>query len=167
MQLNYVRDMAPGFAGMISDTAEVQDIETFYSVDGPVNFGSVVTRGSVEGSCAAPTTDGGVTDEKLVKGIVVATHEQISAYPGTNPETPAQYMAKMPIPVMRKGRIWVQVEDQVTEGTSVPHVRIGGTGVVGAIRASDDGANASVLPRAKFKTSTTGPNQLAILEIDL
>ncbi len=166
-QLQYTIGMAAGFAGMIADSAIVQDIETFYNPAGALFFGRVASRGAADGLIIHPATAAGVTDEKLVRGLIVATHEGVTKYPsdGLDPS----YAPAMPIPVMRKGRMWVVSEDVVVEGTSsvyARHAANGGNTKLGSLRASAD-TGAALLPKSKWKTSTTAAGQLAIVEIDL
>src|SRR5690606_9168269 len=107
-----------------------------------------------------------VTDEKLVKGIVVASHEIESVNDG---EVPG-YAAESVVPVMRKGRIWVISATAVTEGTSLVYVRVaanGGNTLVGGLTTTSDTSFTAVLPKSKWKSSTSGAAELAVLEIDL
>lgn len=166
MQLSYSIDMAVGRVGAIADSAMVQDIESRINTAAEVKFGCVVTRGASPDEIVHPDAAGEITSELLVRGIVVATHEleskQDSATPG--------YPAKSVVPVMRKGRIWVLAEDTITEGTSTVNARFaanGGNTQLGALRGAADSTFTAVLPKAKWKTSTSGSGQLAILEIDL
>ncbi len=148
--------MAPGFPGMIADAAIVQDIETFYNPAEAAFFGRVVSRGADFNLIVHPAAAASITDEKLVRGIVVATHEHVSKT--FSDGLGGSYGINHPIPVMRKGRIWVLAEDVVTEGTSTVNVRYAGAAVA---------SETAVLPKSKWKTSTTAANALAVLEIDL
>ena len=58
----------------------------------------------------------------------------------------------------------------VATGTStvnVRHTANGGNTQLGALRGAADSTFTAVLPKSKWKTSTSGNGQLAILEIDL
>ena len=166
MQLGYNIDQAAGRAGGIYDSAMVQDIESRINSTTEVKFGCVVSKGATSDEIIHPILAASVTDEKLVRGIVVATHE-MEAQPGS--ATPG-YIAKSVVPVMRKGRIWVTAEDIITEGTSTVNVRVGANGgntQLGALRGAADSTFTAVLPKSKWKTSTTVVGSLAVLEIDL
>lgn len=71
------------------------------------------------------------------------------------------------VPVMRKGRIYVKVEQAVAKGDPV-YVRFSASGSqrLGAFRMDADSATAALLPRAAFLTPASA-NGLAILEINL
>lgn len=166
MQLSYSLKQAAGSVGAIADSAMVQDIETFKNPSAEVKFGCVVTRGAASDEIVHPDAAGEITDEKVVRGVVVASHEMESQ---TGNATPG-YIAKSVVPVMRKGRVWVVSESAITEGTStvnVRHTANGGNTQLGALRGAADSSFTAVLPKSKWKSSTSDVNQLAILEIDL
>lgn len=80
----------------------------------------------------------------------------------------AGYNAGMAVSVLRKGRIWVEVEDyaSVVDGAAV-YVRhaASGTEELGSIRTDADTADATVLPGAKFYGVAVG--SLAIVELNI
>lgn len=166
MQTSYSIDMAVGRVGAIADSALVQDIETRIAKQGPVMFGCVVTKGDATDTIVHPDAAAEVTDEKLVRGVVVASHEHES-----NPEVASpQYDQYTAVPVMRKGRIFVKAEDVISEGTSTVNVRyasgVGGT-QLGGLRGAAVASETAVLPKSKWKSSTSSAGQLAVLELDL
>lgn len=165
-QLAYTINQAVGRVGAIADSAMVQDIESKINAAGPITFGCVVTKGASTDLIVHPDAAAEITDEKVVRGIAVASHEMESQAGSDAPN----YKTGSVVPVMRKGRIWVLSEDAVTEGTGTVNVRYaagaGGT-QLGALRGAAVASETAVLPKAKWKTSTTAVNQLAILEIDL
>lgn len=166
MQLSYTIDQASALVGQIADSQMVKDIESKINAAAEVKFGCVVTRGASPDEIVHPDAAGEITDEKLVRGIVVAAHECESKSDGAAPG----YVAKSVVPVMRKGRIWVLAEDTITEGTSTVNCRLAANGSntqLGALRGASDTSFTAVLPKSKWKTSTTGNGQLAVLEIDL
>lgn len=166
MQTSYSIDQAAGRPGQIADSSIVQDIETFKNPAAEVKFGCVVTRGAATDEIVHPDAAAEVTDEKVVRGIVVASHEMESKNDGQAPG----YVAKSVVPVMRKGRIWTVAEDIITEGTSTVNCRIaanGGNTQLGALRGAADSSFTAVLPKTKWKTSTASTGQLAVVEIDL
>jgi len=166
MQTSYSINQAAGLPGQIADSSLVKDIESYKNPAGAVKFGYCVTRGTNVGECRHPVLPAEVTDEKLVKGIVVASHEIESVNDG---EVPG-YAAESVVPVMRKGRIWVISATAVTEGTSLVYVRVaanGGNTLVGGLTTTSDTSFTAVLPKSKWKSSTSGAAELAVLEIDL
>lgn len=70
--------------------------------------------------------------------------------------------------IMRRGRIWVVSEDAVAAIGTPAFVRFAagaGGSVLGAFRTDADTATAVALPGARFMSTTSGTNQLALLEI--
>lgn len=166
MQTSYSINQAAGRLGMIADSAIVQDIESFKNSAAEVKFGHVVTRGASTDEIVHPDAAAEITDEKVVRGVVVQAHEVESKNDGQIPG----YVPKSVVPVMRKGRIWCQPEDTITEGTSTVNVRFaanGGNTQLGSLRGAADSSFTAVLPKSKWKSSTSGNGQLAVLEIDL
>lgn len=153
---------AAGRVGAIHDSTIVQDIETYKNPSAAVFFGRVVTKGAATDEIVHPDAAAEITDEKLVRGIVVASHEMESQRDGLAPN----YVEKSVVPVMRKGRIWVIAEDVISEGTSTVNVRYD-EGDLGALCGTAVPDETAVLPKAKWKSSTSAANQLAVLEIDL
>lgn len=161
MQTSYSIDQAVGRVGAIADSSMVQDIETYKAKAGAIYIGRVVTQGADLEAIVHPDAAGEVTDEKLVKGIVVHSHEMESNNTGSEPI----YVQGSIVPVMRKGRIWVEATDAITVGTSTVNVDV--TTNLGKLSGAALASSASaVLPKAKFKSNTSGAG-LAILEIDL
>ena len=167
MQTSYSIDMAAGRVGGIADSSMVQDIETHKNAAGEVKFGCVVTKGASSGLIVHPDAAAEITDEKVVRGVLVASHEMESQASGSGDPG---YEEDSVVPVMRKGRIWVEAEDTITEGTSTVNVRFAANSPneqLGALRGAADSSFTAVLPKSKWKTSTTADGQLAVLEIDL
>ena len=99
-------------------------------------------------------------------GDITNTFEGFAVRQEVRETNGAGYSDKDPIPVLRRGYIWVAVEGAVTEEGPV-YVRTaasGGNTTIGAVRADADSANATLVPNAKFITSTTGAG-LAIVEV--
>lgn len=164
-QTSYSINQAAARVGMIADTSKVKDVESYQNPAAAVFIGRVVTKGGATNEVVHPDAATEITDEKLVRGVVVHAHECESRDDGLGPN----YPAKSVVPVMRKGRIWVKAEDAITEGTSTVNVRFadGAASGNGALRGAADSSFTAVLPKAKWKSSTSGPGQLAVLEIDL
>jgi hypothetical protein len=163
MQTSYSIDQAVGRVGAIADSSMVQDIETYKAKAGAIYIGRVVTQGADLEAVVHPDAAGEVTDEKLVKGIVVHSHEMESNNTGSEPI----YVQGSIVPVMRKGRIWVEATDAITVGTSTVNVDVTNSASLGKLSGAALASSASaVLPKAKFKSNTSGAG-LAILEIDL
>lgn len=162
-QLDYSLDQAVGFEGQLADL-QLKNVES-HVAEGEVFIGKMVTQGTALGQVLHPTTAGGVTDEKLVKGLVIHSHTQESKYP--NGSGNYSYLDKAAIPVLTKGRAWVKPEDVITAATSTVNCRYAGVGTKGALRGAAVGAETAVMPKAKWKTSTTAIGQLAQIELSL
>ncbi len=82
------------------------------------------------------------------------------------------YSAGESVPIVRKGRVWVSVEDvsSVAQGglVYVRHVA-SGTEQLGAVRAADDGSDTEVLDaqQAAFTGVKDSTNSLAVIELNL
>lgn len=74
------------------------------------------------------------------------------------------------VPILKKGRIWVVCENILTAATMnsvyVRHVA-GGAEQLGAFRSTADSTDATVLPGARWLTTTSAINSLALLEVNL
>ena len=70
--------------------------------------------------------------------------------------------------VLRKGKVWVTAEDAAELGASpfVRHVAAGAE-KLGAFRSDADGTDATQNTRVVFRTSTSGADELVLLEINL
>lgn len=162
-QLDYTIDQAVGFEGELADLS-IKDVESALA-EGEILIGKILTMGSTPSQVKHPTAANHITDEKLVKGIAVHHHAMEQKYPAGSGNY--SYLDKSAVNVGRKVRVWVKPEDVVTVGVSTVNVRYAGTGDKGAVRGAAVVGETAVLPKAKFKTSTTMVGELAILEIDL
>jgi hypothetical protein len=90
-----------------------------------------------------PRTATDVTTLGRTQGVAVADTSKVATAEG--------YVAGEAVPVLKKGRIWMAVEDVASVALGgLVYVRVAATGTqkLGAIRAADDGANTDVLPYA-------------------
>jgi hypothetical protein len=121
-------------------------------------FGTLVCLGTDE--------DGGMvkaTAAALPAGVVVHSHKY------AKPQELGDVGLKSGVTahVLRKGTVWVVVEEAVDPGDAV-RVRLVATSpeVYGAFRTQADGTDCAVLAEACWLTSTSGAG-VALLEIDL
>lgn len=152
--------MSPGFAGQLADGyGSVRDIVTSLAVAAAVSIGKLVVTDSPNGDDAArlPASSADITN--LAKGVAIHAQSQ-EVTNAVGPEWPINSA----FPTLKKGRVYVAVEDAVTAGLPV-FVRFQ-AGNVGGFRSDVDGVNAVALPGAKFVTSTTGAG-IAIIELNL
>jgi len=152
-------NMANAFAGLIAESYQPKDIVSRINVAAAMKIGYLASLDSGNGDDAvkAPAASTDVTDTP--SGFIAHTHALESSETGD-----PQFPVKSALNIMRKGRIWVPVEDAVTVGAGV-YVRFQ-NGSEGLCRSDADAGNAALLPSAKFVTSTTGAG-LAMVEINL
>lgn len=72
-----------------------------------------------------------------------------------------EYHDKDTVDVMYKGSLWAVTEDAVSAGGTV-HVRIGGTGNVGAVRSDTDSGNAIAITGARFESDASAAGLVKI-----
>jgi len=137
-----------------------------------IPFGSVVcederasagSQGKREG-VRLPRLAADVTTLGKTQGIAIADTSKVAEAAG--------YVAGEGVPVLKKGRVWVHVEDvaSVALGGLVYVRRVAGAGEsLGAIRAVDDSSDTDVLPyqQCHFTGQKITALGLAIIELDL
>jgi len=105
------------------------------------------------------------TDVTSGKALGFALHTQAveNAYSGSN----LGYDAGSAISVLRKGRVYVTAEVNVSEGDPV-YVRytVNGALTLGSVRNDDDTSKAGLLPGAYFRKTATAGN-ITVVEINL
>ncbi len=157
MQTSVRENMEVGLAGQIADIGK-SDVLTYANEQGDIiPFGSFVTKGSGEGLAVLPDATGEVTG-LVGLGVVARSH--------TQPQDEG-YADKDVMPVVKKGRVWVPVEDAV-EAESAAFVRFVAEGAeqLGAFRSDADGTDAVALPNAKFVTDAEA-GEVALLDLNL
>lgn len=136
-----------------------------------VNFGlcvvqdvNVTPAGNTDNLAHLPNLVAQITDTNRALGVAV--HTQALEQALLNADN-VGYPLGSTMSVLRKGRVWVRVEDAVVVGGQ-PYVRcIAGAGErLGAFRSDADGSDAGALPGSRYKTSA-GAGELAIVEINL
>ncbi len=157
MQTEVRENMAAGLAGQIADIGPTDIMTHINEHGGVIPFGAFVTKGSGEGLAVLPDATGEVTGLAGL-GVTVRSH--------TQPQD-AGYADEDVMPVMKKGRVWVPVEDAVV-AESAAFVRfVAGEGeALGAFRSDADGTDAVALPNAKFVTDAAA-GELAMLDLNL
>lgn len=148
------------FQGMLADTGPNNDVASFVNEStSEIPFGVMVMQGTADDQCKplAATTD------KLI-GIVVHSH----AYDKDNELGSTGLKQYVSVGVLRKGRIWVPVEEAVTPASSVlVRAVAGGSEVAGAFRDTADSTDCIDISQfARYRSTTTGAG-LALVEIDM
>jgi len=153
-------DMSPGFNGMLADGyGSVRDIVTSLAVVALVGIGKLVVTDQVNGDDAARVPASAADVNNLAKGVAFhAQSQEVSV------SVNAEWPIKSAFPTLKKGRVWVSVEDAVDAGQPA-FVRFQG-GNEGGFRSDVDTSNAVQLQASKFVTSTTGAG-IAVVELNL
>ena len=157
MQTQVNEYMEKGLAGQLADIG-TSDIVTRLNAQGDVvPFGVFVTKGAAEGQAALPTASAQVTGP-VGLGVTLRSH--------TQPQNEG-YADGDPMSVIKKGRVWVPVEDAVTaESEAFVRFVAAGAEQLGAFRSDADGTDAVALPGAKF-VSDAEAGALALVDLNL
>lgn len=157
MQTQINEYMAKGLAGQIADIGPTDIVTRINESESAVPFGVFVTKGSAEGTAVLPEAATDITGLTGL-GVVLRSHTQPRG---------EGYAAGDPLPVIKKGRVWVPVED-VVEAETEAFVRfVADAGEQqGAFRSDSDGTDAVALPGAKFVTDALA-GELALLDLNL
>lgn len=157
-----VESNTPGTAITVVGTTSCVALELIGNA-ADIDFGLLVVRDIMnENKARVPIVATDITTSGNVFGITVNTHVennyQLSGSPG--------YALDSPMSIMRKGRIYVEVEDAVVQG-GVVYVRFSASGTekLGAFRSDADTADAAILPNAIFETSAAA-GEIAIVSIN-
>lgn len=148
-QTTYNANFAKAFEGLLAD---VNNMDTLSKVgEGAIGFGLGVVQGTLDEQAKAPT----VITQKV---LGVSIHKHIE-----NGDT----LDKRAFGVLRKGRIWVKVEEDVVAGDDVfMRAVITGVEVAGAFRASADSTDCIDLStKCEFRTSALA-GELAVLDVN-
>lgn len=162
-QTSYSTYQAAAFAGMLADSGEI-DVLSYINEEASANlpFGVAVAKGTADNGFLAM-----VNGSSVIVGILAHTHQvdpgRVAASPA-GAGVPPKYLGN----VLKRGRIYVQVEEAVTPASAVfvRHTAGAGGTQKGAFRASADTATAVAWTAARFLTSA-GANGYAIVEVNL
>ncbi len=156
-QLTYEDNQAVGFAGQLYDLGE-NDMVTGVSEEASAEmpFGIVVVRATTDDGVKIPAAEADIP-----KGVVVHSHSyQVGVDLGDTGLKPKTEMS-----IMRRGRIWVTVQEAVIPGDRA-YIRFAGTGQKGGWRKSEVvGETMDITLQAEFQT-TAAADALAVVEVD-
>jgi hypothetical protein len=162
MQTTYSNVPGAAFAGMLGDSKPADILSRALGGSVNVGFGLMLEYGATPTTEAAPLADGATLGDLV--GVTVHRHTQDRAsLTGTHGITPNSTMD-----LLRKGRVWVVVEEAVTPGDAV-FVRhtAAGLEVKGAFRNDADGGDAvDISTKARWESTTTGAG-IALLDLNL
>lgn len=162
-QLSYSTYQSAAFPGMLYDNGD-NDVLSYVSEEASANmpFGIALAKGAADFGALLM-----VNGSSVVIGVAQHVH---NVDPGQVAATPAGagVPPKYPVNVLKRGRIWVSVEQAVTPASNVfvRHTAGAGGTQKGAFRTDADTATAvQVTNGMRFLTSTTGAG-LAVLEVN-
>ena len=163
-QTSYPLDMIQAFEGMKADGHNSSFVMTAVNVAADSFFGRACLAVAGAGDeYVQPTTVAGA-----FLGILQHTHaiEQADLTSATADQPQFQ-----PGNILRRGWIWVVAEDAVTDVTVGVFYRHTSPGAdpefLGRFRTDLDTADATLVPEARWMTTTTAAGQLAKVEINL
>lgn len=160
-QTSVSSSLTKAFAGMKGDSRKDGHDRSFVNAEASaeIPFGVAVAHGSTDEAAILPAD----ANSKLA-GVVVHSH----AYDKRVDFGTTGLKPKVSLSVMRKGSIWVQVEETVAPGEPVfaRHTASGGNTTKGLFRNDADSATCTQLGNSKFLTAATAGN-LALVDVDV
>lgn len=159
-QTSFASSYTAAHEGALADSS-ASDIVSKCNLEASANlaFGEAVRDGA--GAAGAVKFSGA---SQVLLGVVVFEQKQTAQLAGTGAVAPTETAN-----VLRAGRIWVKAEQAVALNSPVfvRHTANGGTTAPGRFRIDIDTANATAVPGARWVTTTSAADQLAILELNL
>lgn len=168
VQTTYLSQLPTAYAGMVADTSVASEIASTYLASGTtIAAGLMMVRSTSDTLGKAP-----VSAAECLVPLGVSIYDASKA-PGLYGATlPTGQTFGSPVPVLRKGRIWVTPEVNVVQGEPVfvRHTVHGGLATLGGFRNDADAVlgvdTATQISNARWITSATAP-ALAQIEINL
>lgn len=161
-QTQVTQGIAKAYEGQVENWAQADIITR--AAEAALDAGLGCKQGADDKGCLGVSGAGDVTGKPFL-GITIYDPSKYVNWPSG---VTKMYPIGQLVSIMRKGRIWVFVEEAVTPA-STPYCRIianGGNNVLGRFRASVDGGNAEAVPASRFWTSA-GAGGFALLELNL
>jgi hypothetical protein len=169
-QLSYsINLQAVSYPGQPADLSMQKDVLSGQAVAAALPYGVLVVLDSANSAgfdkiaAKLPSLAADITTSGQPLGVVVADQARAQ-----DASVLTQYPQNSVVPVMRKGRIWVRVEEAVVDG-DLPFVRFasgaGGT-QLGAFRKSADTATAAALPGAVFRSAASAGGY-AVIQLNI
>lgn len=161
-QTTYGTNPAVAFAGQIADAMRSDTISRIAKHD--IIFGiAVMQYMSGDGQC-----DKLGSSADIVLGVTVYDASLPPAGSLNGSSYAGAYVAGMETRILRKGRIWVYAEQDVTPASDVyaRYATSGGNTTLGKFRKDGDSSTALQITAARWLTTTTAGN-LALLEVNL
>ena len=158
MQLEYSTDVAPGYHGMVADSAPSLTDTVVTAAEYDVGIVLVADRSAGAGAKRAKAP-AAAAELDAVNVIGFLSRNEMSE-PGKVPAGSVRA-------AVRKGRVFVNVEAAVTKyATAFVRHAAGSGSTLGALRGDDDTGTATAVPGITFLQDTAGPG-LCKVEFDL
>ena len=158
-QTAYSVNQGVALEGGLYDIGDNDILSYLVQDSGGILFGKGVAQGTADDQAKLPAAAADVTDKFL--GISQAVQGIEADSSGV-----VKYVQKAAMGVVRKGRVWVKVEEAVAPHDPVYcRYAAGGLGV-GSFRKSTGTSEAALVSGAKYLT-TAGANGLALVELNL
>lgn len=155
-QLSYDHEMQKAIPGMVSDLTDKTIISR--AAEGDVDFGLALVQGTdPQKQVKVPTASAvfeGVSAERFYIEQDLATGE------GVNKDGES-------VAVLRKGRIWVHIDQDVAINDPVYFRHTSSLGKEGYFRKDISGGEADLVPTAIFRRTATAAEGLTEIEINL
>ena len=157
-----LREMVPGRLGLIAEPFNPHDIVSKVQPGGASYYGRLVLHDPPSGDDAVKTPAG---DLAAPAGVVTATHAIESQDDSDDPN----YAAKKTVPVMTKGRAWVQIEADVDVGDEVwcRHTVDASLDKLGAFAPATGTGLTQIATGARWVKGGTAAQGIALLEFDV
>lgn len=153
-----LREMVQGQAGQMAEPFGPEDIRSVINTAGKLFFGRLAVVDG-EGKAKHPTA---TLDKPL--GVVMHSHATVSKEDGLD----AGYATKETANVIKKGYVWVVIEEDIVFGDAVFYRHAAGTGTkLGAFRNDADTATCTALPNARWVKGGLAAQGIALLEINV
>jgi len=170
-QTSYTIDIpAVSYPGQIADASKVLDVLSVLNVAAAIPFGVFVSKdlsnsgGFDKLAGKVPATGTDITTLGSLLGVALCEQTLAQDSSVAVPTWPI----KSAMPVMRKGRVWVLSETDVTDGAQiyVRHTASGGNTQLGKVRKDADSATAALAPGCVFRGTYASAGYVCV-EIDL
>lgn len=149
VQTSYAFDLAVAFAGQLADLNDFESKSGLLEGAANIPFGVGLKKGSADDGYVLPAAGG-----DLIDGIAIHTHAvDTIGLSGLSPSD-AGLQPKQTFAVLRRGYIWVKVEEAVVRDDTAFCRYATGTGTqLGAWRKSADTSTAAIVKGARYMTS--------------
>lgn len=161
MQTTYSYNRVAGVEGAVAQGYPSAIVTGWVDETDGIKPGRFVRGTGTDGDVELPDATGEVTAVGSLRGVSVLDFGREALPNGV-------YADNEPLPILRKGRVFMVAEDAVTADTPVfVRFSVSGSEELGRVRSDADGTDAVAAPGCSFVTSTTGNDELCVVEVNL